>query len=427
MQIILDKITPTKAKLTISGDLVELKKAHNQAVNKLGANIKVPGFRPGKAPENITEKYLDANTLAQESLEVAVNDLYTNALIKEQIRPVNNPKIEVKTYVPLEKLDFEAEVDIIGDIKLAKYVGLSIPKEQTKVTIQEINQILDKLRTQLATRKESNQSAKNNNELVIDFNGLDAQTNQPIAGAQGQDYPLLLDSKTFIPGFEEQLLGTNKDDTKEFVITFPSDYGIITLQNKKVKFKVKIKQINQIILPKLDDQFAQLVGDFSTLKELKEDIKKELLKTKQDEALIKQQNLIIEHLVNKTNIEIPAILIDDEKNRIDAEQRKNANYRGLTWQEYLQQSNLNQETYLKNLNQQAETRVKTGLVLGAVANSENLSISKQELNLKIAQLKEQYKNDQQMQQELNNQNNIQDIQNRLLVEKTVNKLVELNS
>ncbi len=427
MQIILDKITPTKAKLIISGDLVELKKAHNQAVNKLGANIKVPGFRPGKAPENITEKYLDANTLAQESLEVAVNDLYTNALIKEQIRPVNNPKIEVKTYVPLEKLDFEAEVDIIGDIKLAKYVGLSIPKEQTKVTIQEINQILDKLRTQLATRKESNQSAKNNNELVIDFNGLDAQTNQPIAGAQGQDYPLLLDSKTFIPGFEEQLLGTNKDDTKEFVITFPSDYGIITLQNKKVKFKVKIKQINQIILPKLDDQFAQLVGDFSTLKELKEDIKKELLKTKQDEALIKQQNLIIEHLVNKTNIEIPAILIDDEKNRIDAEQRKNANYRGLTWQEYLQQSNLNQETYLKNLNQQAETRVKTGLVLGAVANSENLSISKQELNLKIAQLKEQYKNDQQMQQELNNQNNIQDIQNRLLVEKTVNKLVELNS
>ena len=427
MQIILDKITPTKAKLIISGDLVELKKAHNQAVNKLGANIKVPGFRPGKAPENITEKYLDANTLAQESLEVAVNDLYTNALIKEQIRPVNNPKIEVKTYVPFEKLDFEAEVDIIGDIKLAKYVGLSIPKEQTKVTIQEINQILDKLRTQLATRKESNQSAKNNNELVIDFNGLDAQTNQPIAGAQGQDYPLLLDSKTFIPGFEEQLLGTNKDDTKEFVITFPSDYGIITLQNKKVKFKVKIKQINQIILPKLDDQFAQLVGDFSTLKELKEDIKKELLKTKQDEALIKQQNLIIEHLVNKTNIEIPAILIDDEKNRIDAEQRKNANYRGLTWQEYLQQSNLNQETYLKNLNQQAETRVKTGLVLGAVANSENLSISKQELNLKIAQLKEQYKNDQQMQQELNNQNNIQDIQNRLLVEKTVNKLVELNS
>ena len=427
MQIILDKITPTKAKLIISGDLVELKIAHNQAVNKLGANIKVPGFRPGKAPENITEKYLDANTLAQESLEVAVNDLYTNALIKEQIRPVNNPKIEVKTYVPLEKLDFEAEVDIIGDIKLAKYVGLSIPKEQTKVTIQEINQILDKLRTQLATRKESNQSAKNNNELVIDFNGLDAQTNQPIAGAQGQDYPLLLDSKTFIPGFEEQLLGTNKDDTKEFVITFPSDYGIITLQNKKVKFKVKIKQINQIILPKLDDQFAQLVGDFSTLKELKEDIKKELLKTKQDEALIKQQNLIIEHLVNKTNIEIPAILIDDEKNRIDAEQRKNANYRGLTWQEYLQQSNLNQETYLKNLNQQAETRVKTGLVLGAVANSENLSISKQELNLKIAQLKEQYKNDQQMQQELNNQNNIQDIQNRLLVEKTVNKLVELNS
>ncbi len=427
MQIILDKITPTKAKLTISGDLVELKKAYNQAVNKLGANIKVPGFRPGKAPENITEKYLDANILAQESLEVAVNDLYTKALIKEQIRPVNNPKIEVKTYVPLEKLDFEAEVDIIGDIKLAKYVGLSIPKEQTKVTIQEINQILDKLRTQLATRKESNQSAKNNNELVIDFNGVDAQTNQPIAGAQGQDYPLLLGSKTFIPGFEEQLLDTNKDDTKEFVTTFPSDYGIIALQNKKVKFKVKIKQINQIILPKLDDQFAQLVGDFTTLKELKEDIKKELLKTKQDEALIKQQNLIIEHLVNKTNIEIPAILIDDEKNRIDAEQRKNANYRGLTWQEYLQQANLNQETYLKNLNQQAETRVKTGLVLGAVANSENLSISKQELNLKIAQLKEQYKNDQQMQQELNNQNNIQDIQNRLLVEKTVNKLVELNS
>jgi len=427
MQITLDKITPTKAKLIIAGDLVELKKAHTQAVKKLGANIKVPGFRQGKAPDNLSEKYLDPNTLAQESLEIAINDLYTNALIKEQLRPVNNPKIELKSYVPLEKLDFEAEVDIIGEIKLAKYIGLSIPKEQIKVTAKDINEVLDKLRTQVATREESLQAAKNNNEVVIDFSGVDTQTNQPIAGAQGQDYPLTLGSNTFIPGFEEQLVGTNKDDTKDFVITFPSDYGVASLQNKKVKFSVKIKQINQIILPKIDDQFAKLVGNFTTLEQLKEDIKKELKKTKQEEALTKQQNSIVEILVNKTSAEIPTVLIDDEKDRIDAEQRQNATYRGLTWQEYLQQSNLDQETYLKNINQQAELRVKTGLVLGAIANSENLSISKTELNQKIAELKEQYKNDRQMQQELNNPNNIQDINNRLLVEKTVNKLVELNS
>jgi len=427
MQITLDKITPTKAKLIIAGDLVELKKAHTQAVKKLGANIKVPGFRQGKAPDNLSEKYLDPNILAQESLEIAINDLYANALIKEQLRPVNNPKIEVKSYVPLEKLDFEAEVDIIGEIKLAKYIGLSIPKEQIKVTAKDINEVLDKLRTQVATREESLQAAKNNNEVVIDFSGVDAQTNQPIAGAQGQDYPLTLGSNTFIPGFEEQLVGTNKDDTKDFVITFPSDYGVASLQNKKVKFSVKIKQINQIILPKIDDQFAKLVGNFTTLEQLKEDIKKELKKTKQEEALTKQQNSIVEILVNKTSVEIPTVLIDDEKDRIDADQRQNATYRGLTWQEYLQQSNLDQETYLKNINQQAELRVKTGLVLGAIANSENLSISKTELNQKIAELKEQYKNDLQMQQELNNPNNIQDIKNRLLVEKTVNKLVELNS
>jgi len=427
MQITLDKITPTKAKLTISGGLNELKEAHAQAVKKLGVNIKVPGFRQGKAPNNLTEKHIDPNTLAQESLEIAVNNLYTNALIKEQLRPVNNPKIEVKTYVPLEKLDFVAEVDIIGNIKLAKYVGLSIPKEQTKVSIKDINQVLDRLRIQLATRKESLQSAKKDNELVIDFSGVDAQTNQPIAGAQGQDYPLLLGSNTFIPGFEEELIGTNKDDTKEFIITFPSEYGTIALQNKKVKFSVTVKQINQLVLPKLDDQFAKMVGDFTTLEQLKNDIKKELQKTKDDEALTKQQNTIVEILVNKTTAEIPPVLIEDEKDRIDAEQRQNATYKGLTWQEYLQQSNLNEEKYLKNIKEQAEIRVKTGLVLGAITNNEKISISKQELNQKIAQLKEQYKSDPKMQQELNDPNNIQDIQNRLLVEKTVTKLVELNS
>ena len=180
-------------------------------------------------------------------------------------------------------------------------------------------------------------------------------------------------------------------------------------------------------MPPLDDSFAKLIGPFKTFGELKNDIKKELTKTKEEEANSKQQNDIVEKIVNSSKVDIPKALVDEEAQRIESEQRQNAAYRGQTWTEYLEAQNLNEETFKQYADENAQIRIKTGLVLGDIALKEKLSVSKEEVAKKVEELKQQYSSDQQMQAELANPANQQDIQNRMLVEKTVEKLVELNS
>ena len=427
MQIKLDRINPTKVKLLIEADLEELQQAKKQAILKLGSSVKIAGFRDGKAPVHLIEKSLEPNLLGQETLEIVINSLYSKALIKEQLRPVNNPAINVASFVPYDQLSFEAEVDVVGAVKVGNYKGLSIKQDEVKVSAKEVNQVLDRLLNQLATRTEITRPAKNGDEVLIDFEGFDKKTNQPVTGAAGNDYPLILGSKSFIPGFEDKLLNAKKNDPIEFELTFPPDYGVKFLQNKKVNFKVSVKQVSKIKLPALDDSFAKLVGTFDSIDDLKKDIKKELETTKKNDAEVKQQNEIVEKIVLTSTVDIPSLLMEEEFKRIDKEQRQNAAYSGKTWSEYLSEQGLNEAEFIKQAQEQAVQRIKIGLVLGAIAGIENISSSKAELKTKLEALKKQYANDQQMQQELAKPDNQQDINNRLLVEKTVKRLVELNS
>lgn len=427
MQTTVERTSPTTVKLLIIADSSELRTAKIQAVKKLSTNLKVPGFRPGKAPEAMAEKYLDPNALSQETLETAANELYVNALVNENLRPVKNPDITIKIFVPYEQLSFEAAVEVVGEVKLGKYKGLAIKRDEVKVLAKDINEVLERMREQLATRDEVKRAAKDGDEAVIDFEGTDPKTDEKIKGADGKDYPLVLGSKTFIPGFEENVIGMEPGQTKTFDVTFPEDYGVDFLKKKKVNFKVELKQVNERKLPKLDDAFAKLVGPFNSLDELKSDIKKELVTTKENDALAKQQNEIVEAIVKSSQVDIPESLVDEEYGRIESEQRQNAAYRGMTWSEYLQSQGVTEEEFAKTAKEQAEQRIKMGLVLGAVANDEELSIGKDELDARLEQLKQQYTNDKQMQNELDKPDNQQDIKNRLLVDKTVNRLVELNS
>lgn len=427
MQSKVEKLKPTRVKINVLSTAQELATAKKVAVKNLGNKIKVPGFREGTAPEVLLEKYIEPNALGQETLEIAVNSLYGNAIINEQLRPVNNPEIRIKSFVPYESLEFEAEVDIIGDVNIGKYKGLAIKRDEVKVSAKEADEVLQRMRSQAATRNAVNRAIKDGDEAVIDFKGTDPSTKEPISGAEGHDYPLIIGSKTFIPGFEEKLIGLKQNETKNFDIKFPANYSVSTLKNKKVNFEVSIKQVNEMAMPKLDDNFAKLAGPFKTIEELRADIKKELKANKADEALYKQQNEIVDSIVKSSDVQIPEALIKEEVNRLEQEQRQNVAYRGQTWNEYLQAENLDDKKFKELAKEQSMQRIKLGLVLGAVANEENLSISDQELKLKVDELKQQYANDQKMQEELAKTENQQDIKNRLLVEKTVNRLVELNS
>lgn len=426
MQTNLERINPTKVKLLVTADPEDILAAKKQAISKLSVNIKVPGFRAGKAPWHLAEKYLDANLLGQETLESAINVVYTKAIINEQLRPVNNPKINVKIFVPDEQLVVEAEVDVIGKVNLSNYKGLNIPKENIKISTKEISDVIDRLRNQLATKTKVTRPARDGDELIIDFFGSDTKTKESIAGADGKAYPLVLGSKTFIPGFEDNLIGAEIDQVKDFNLTFPTDYGVEFLKNKKVNFKVTIRSISEPSLPKLDESFVKLVGPFSNLEELKADIKKELSANKQNEALSKQQNKIVKAIVASSKVGIPESLLTEEQSRIEREQRQNAAYKGATWNEYLTSQGIDEAQFNISSKQQAESQIKIGLILGEIASKEKITVSKQDLEVKLEELKLQYSTDPKMQAEIAQPQNQQDIKNRLLVEKTVNQLVVFN-
>ncbi len=427
MQTTIEKISPTNVVLSIDADGQELLTAKRQAIKNLNVNVKVPGFRTGKAPESLAEKHLDPNAISQEALELAVNMLYANALVKEQLRPVKNPEVTVKSYIPYDQLSFTAAVEVIGDIKLGDYKGLDIKAEPVKVSTDEIEEVITNLRHRSAIKKSIKRPVKKGDEAIIDFNGVDAQTGETIPGASAKDYPLLIGSSSFIPGFEDQIVGMNASESKLFDVVFPDDYAVESLRNKKVSFNVTLKQLNELKLPKLDDSFAKKAGPFSSLTELKQDIKKQLLANKQAEALAKQQNDIVNKVVSTSAAQLPDSLVDEECSRLKSEQRQTAAYKGMTWNEYLASMNLTADQFDKTARDQAEQRIKMGLVLGLIANNENLTISKQELKQKLDQLKDQFKDDSKMQEELKKPENQQDIHNRLLVDKTINRLTELNS
>lgn len=427
MQTIVDRLNATRVKLTIEGSLSELDLAKREAVTRLGANLKIAGFRPGKAPQQMMEKSLDSNSLSQETLEIAVNNLYVEALMRERLRPVKTPQISVKSFVPYTQLSFDAEVEVIGEVKLGKYKGLNIKKDNVAVSIKEINAVLGRMQNQLASIKEVSRAAKKGDELIIDFTGTDAKTKEPVAGAESKDYHLVLGSNVFIPGFENNLIGTKKNDTRDFDLVFPEDYSASFLRKKKVHFKVIVKQVSDRKLPPLDDSLARLIGPFDNLELLKDNIKQELTTSKENDVKLRQQNAIVQSLVKASKVDIPESLLDEETARMERDQRQNAAYRGQTWSEYLQSQGINEEDFAISVKQQAAERIKTGLVLGAVASGENISITKDELQSKLEELKQQYASDQSMQAELNKEDNQQDIQNRLLVDKTVDKLVDLNS
>ncbi len=418
-------LKPTVVKLTIEASKEEILSAKIDAINKLKSKYKIPGFRPGKAPVDISEKYIDPAMLSEETINIAVNSIYLKALFENKLRSVDRGEISISSFVPYESLKFSATVDVLGQIKLGEYKKLGIQKPIGKITPKAIDEVLERLRLQLSTRSEVKRAAKDGDEVVIDFTGTEDANDKAIAGADGKNFPLILGSKTFIPGFETKLIGAKAGETKEIKVTFPSDYNVTYLRNMKAKFTVTINKVYEVKLPEINDAFASKVGNFKSLSELKADIKRELKLNQDQELQVQYQNKLVDHIVSKTEIAIPETLINEDKEKYIFEARQNASYRGQTWSEFLQSENLTEKQFDEQARSISENRVKTGLILGEIASLENISVDNTELEARLIQLKAAYNNDPQMQHELSDKRNHLDIKNRILVEKTLSRIEEL--
>lgn len=426
MQVQRTDNSDTKFTLTITASLLEMDKVKQATLKHLGTkHVKIPGFRTGKAPLNLIEKNVDPNLLQSEFLEAAVNKFALAAIKEEKLRPITQPQINLKKFVPFTQLEFEAEIEAIGSIQLGNYKSTKAKPQKAEITAADVNGVIDGLKQRLAERKPSDKAAKDGDEVTIDFKGTDSK-GEPVNGAEGKDYPLVLGSNTFIPGFEPNLVGLKAGDNKKFDVTFPKDYGVAALQSKKVTFEVTAKAVNQMVEPKVDDDFAAKAGPFKTLAELKADIKKQLGMEKQQQADREYENNLIKEIAEKSKVAIPESLIDQQVLQSEQQERQNLAYRGQTWQEHLKEEGVTEEEHRKRNRPEAELNVKAGLVLAEIAEQEGIKVTPEETEIRIQLLKGQYK-DPSMQAELNKPENRQDIANRLLTEKTIEKLKSYNT
>ncbi len=426
MQVTKNNLSETKVQMQLVGDQEQFKAAKKQALQSLAGSVKVQGFREGKAPLSIIEKQVDQTRLQADFVEFALNLMYTAAISQEKLRPIDQPQIKIVKFVPFDTLEIEAEVEIIGAVKLPDYKKIKLPKEKVTVTAKDVDGVIDDLITREAERQDVDRACKDGDQVVIDFKGVDSKTKEDIKGADGKDYPLVLGSKTFIPGFEENVIGLKAGDEKTFSITFPKDYGVTALQKRKVDFTITAKKVQEIVRPKVDDEFAAKVGPFKTVAELKDDIKKQLQVEKENQADRKYADELVTKITEKAKVALPQTLVDEQIEGIERDQRQNLMYRGMTWQEYLENEGLTEKTFREKQQPVAELRVKAGLVLADIAAVEKITVSSEEIDAQIAALRMRYP-DPKMQAELDKPEARRDIASRMMTEKTLAKLTEYAS
>ncbi|CAN5338112.1 trigger factor [soil metagenome] len=423
MQIKKEQLTPTKLKLTLSAEQAMMDEVKHHVLQDLVKKVKIAGFREGKAPLSMVEKNVDSSLLQSEFLDHAVNRLYSEAVTQDRLRPIDNPQVSVTKFVPFSELEITAEVDVVGDIKLPDYKKIKLAKPTVKVVAGDVDGVVESLQTRMAEKKDVTRAAKLGDEATIDFKGTDAKTKDPISGADGTDYPLVLGSDSFIPGFEAELIGLKAGEDKTFTTTFPKDYSVKALQSREVTFAVTVKKVQELTKPKLDDALAAKVGPFKTVAELKADIKTQVTAERQQEADRQFESDLLESIAKKTKAAIPPALIDEEVERQLGQLKQNLMYRGQTWQEFLEGEKKTEEEYRDSLKPVAELRVTAGLAISDIAEAEGITVTTDEIDIRLQLLKGQYQ-DPAMQAELDKIETRREIAQRILSEKTIAKLTE---
>ncbi|MBF1015354.1 MAG: trigger factor [Candidatus Nanogingivalaceae bacterium] len=419
-------ISDVKVELTISLGVEELKAAEQVALTKLAKEVKIEGFRKGKAPLEMVAAQVDQNVLGQEIIENALSKAVAEAFLKEKIQAINRPEVDVKKFVPGTELEFTATSEIMPKVELGDYKNLKVKKEKVSVSQKEINETIDQILKNFAEKKEVKRAAKEGDEVIIDF--LGKKDGVAFDGGKAEKFPLELGSKSFIPGFEEGLIGKKAGDELSLDLKFPKDYHAKDLAGAKVVFEVKIHEVRENVLPEINEEFLSKLGEFKTKEEFEKQIKEDLKTQKQAEADDKFKDELVKKLAEVSKVPVPEILLEDQKQSIEMDMQQNLMYSGLSLDDYLKRMGKTREEWLENdVKAVAESRVKSGLALAELSKVEKIQSTVDELDARIAQLKEQYGNSKEVVKQLSSDDVRRNLANQILTEKTIDLLVKLNS
>ena len=389
MSLAVEKLDGSMAKLTITVPAEEFTKAITSAYNKQKSKFSVPGFRKGKVPQAFIEKMYGAAIFYEDAANQLINEYYPKELENCEEEITSNPEIDVTQIEKGKDFIFTATVAVKPEIKIGDYKGVEIEKIDTTVTDEDV--MAEILKDQKENGRKidvTDRAAQMDDEVTINFEGF--VDDVAFEGGKGENYKLTLGSHSFIDTFEDQIVGKNIGDKFDVNVTFPEEYHVDDLKGKPAVFKVELLAISALELPELDDEFASDVSSFETFAEYKEDKKKTLEVKKEEQAKREKQSKVVEKIAEAAEVEIPEAMIKYNQERIVNEMSQRMMYQGLQMEQYLQLMGTTKEEFLERVKPDAIARIKTSLVLEAVAAAENIVASDDDVDAEIQDMATQY-------------------------------------
>ena len=423
MSLQVEKLEKNMAKLTIEVSAEELDKAMEKAYQKQKSRISLPGFRKGKAPRKMIESMYGKGVFMEDAVNSLVPQEYSKAIADCDLEIVSQPEINVTQMEPGKALIFTADVATKPEVTLGDYKGVEVPKTEIAVTDEEVDAEVKKEQDKNSrTVVVEDRAAANGDITTIDFEGF--VDGVAFDGGKGSDYALTLGSGTFIPGFEDQLVGANTGDHVEVKVTFPEEYQAKELAGKEAVFQCDVKKIETKEVPELDDEFAKDVSEFDTLAEYKEDVKKNLTEKKEKEARTAKENAAVDKAIENAQMDIPDLMIQTQCRQMMDDFSRRMQQQGLSMDQYFQFTGQSMDKMMEDMKPQALKRIQTRLVLEKIAETENTQPSEEEITEEIQKMADAYKMEADKIREAIGEDGIEQLKKDLSVQKAVTLIAD---
>ena len=379
-----------EATLKITAPAAEVNAGYKKAVQKIADQANIPGFRKGKAPRAIIEMHYGKEAVKQEAFEIVANKAYSEALNQEKLIPVSDPKVEESTFEEGKDMELTIKVTLKPEPELGEYKGLHVEKKEVEVTDEQVDaQIKDMMgRDAKMVVAEEGAVIEKGDFAIIDFAGT--VDGEPFSGGEGKGYPLEVGSNSFIPGFEDQLVGLSKGDSTDVEVTFPEDYFVKDLSGKEAIFKVNIQDVKRKELPELNDEYVASKTEFKTVEDLRANYKERMQKAAEANAKAEYEHELIDLAVANAKFSVPEIMIEDKISQMVEEMKMSLESRKMSLDMYMQYTGLDMAKIRENQRPVAEENVKTDLVLDAIAKAEDIQVDMADVDAEIAAISAQH-------------------------------------
>ena len=423
MSLQVENLEKNMAKLTIEVPASEFEKALQSAYNKQKKSISVPGFRKGKVPRQMVEKMYGPEIFYEDAANELIPTAYEEELKNCDLEIVSRPTVDIVQIKKGENFIFTAEVAVKPEVTLGEYKGMEVDKTSTRVTQKEVEaNIKEEAEKNARTVTVEGRPVQDGDEVILDFEGF--VDGEAFEGGKGENYPLTIGSGSFIPGFEEQLVGAEAEKEVEVKVTFPEEYHAEELKGKDAVFKCTIHEIKEKQIPEIDDEFAAEVSEFDTLDEYKADVKAKIKEQKENEGKQKKEDQAVEKAVANATMEIPEAMIDEQVRQMVNEFAQNMQYQGISFEQYCQITGMTLEKIQEETRPQAVKRIETRLVLEAIAKAENIEVTEERLDEEIKKMAESYNMEADKLKELMGEEEKKQMMEDIAVQDAVTFLVE---